>query len=168
MWGRELAEARKRCLVRHGREGSPKELSEELGISLERYYQLDQRLHNAAVLSWEETPFADDMDQEATQEPFFLGSILDPAAAVEGKDLIEKLAAAIEQLPSRERLVVTLYYHEELTLREIGEVLHLTEGRICQILSKIVEQLRQTLMNKKKNNRLAYWKQSADKSQLAL
>jgi len=148
-WGRELAAARKRCIARYGREASSEELSAELGVPLERYYQLDQRVNNAAVLSLEEMPLADDVEQTITQESFALGSILDPANAVEGKDLVEKLTAAIEQLPSRERLVVTLYYHEELTMREIGEVLNLTEGRICQILSRIVAQLRQTLTTNK-------------------
>ncbi|MGE0679569.1 MAG: FliA/WhiG family RNA polymerase sigma factor [Candidatus Binatia bacterium] len=166
-WGRELAEAHKRCLIRYGREGSPEELSTELGVPLERYYQLDQRVHNAAVLSLEEASFTDDMESGARQEPSLPGAILDPATAVEGKDLIEKLTAAIEQLPPRERLVVTLYYHEELTLREIGEVLHLTEGRISQILSKTVEQLRQALMNNK-SSRIAYWKQPTDERRLAL
>ena len=49
---------------------------------------------------------------------------------------------AIETLPERERLVVTLYYHEELTLREIGEILSLTEGRICQIHTQAVTRLK--------------------------
>lgn len=166
-WGRELAAAHNRCLVRYGREGSPEELSTELGVSLERYYQLDQRLRNAAVLSLEETSFTDDVEPDVTQEPFLPGAILDPATMVEGKDLIEKLTTAIEQLPSRERMVVTLYYHEELTLREIGEVLHLTEGRICQILSKTVEQLRQALTDKK-DSRVTRWKQPTRACRAAL
>lgn len=166
-WGREVAEAHKRCLVRYGREGSPEELSTELGVPLERYYRLDQRLRNAAVLSLEETCFADDTERGVTQEPSLFGVLFDPAIAVEGKELVEKLTTAIEQLPPRERLVVTLYYHEELTLREIGEVLHLTEGRISQILSKTIEQLRQALLDNK-NSQMACWKQPADDCQLAL
>jgi RNA polymerase sigma factor for flagellar operon FliA len=71
--------------------------------------------------------------------------LLDPLTFVEGKDLIEKLAAAVQRLPDREKLVVTLYYHEELTLREIGEVLNLSEGRICQIFGQAVGRLRDAL-----------------------
>jgi len=48
-------------------------------------------------------------------------------------------------LPERERMVVTLYYHEELTLREIGEILDLSEGRICQIFAQAVGRLRDAL-----------------------
>jgi len=55
------------------------------------------------------------------------------------------LTAAIKKLPEREQQVVSLYYHEELTLREIGEVLGLTEGRICQIHTQAVSHLRQAL-----------------------
>ena len=57
----------------------------------------------------------------------------------------ENLAAAVEVLPERERMVVTLYYHEELTLREIGEILDLSEGRICQIFAQAVGRLRDAL-----------------------
>jgi hypothetical protein len=59
------------------------------------------------------------------------------------------LTAAVDVLPERERLVISLYYHEELTLREIGEILGLTEGRICQIHSQAVSRLRQVLDQRK-------------------
>ncbi|HUK39561.1 MAG TPA: sigma-70 family RNA polymerase sigma factor, partial [Candidatus Acidoferrales bacterium] len=65
-----------------------------------------------------------------------------PLAFVETKDLVEKLAVAVQTLPERERTVLTLYYHEELTLREIGEILDLSEGRICQIFGQAVGRLR--------------------------
>jgi DNA-directed RNA polymerase specialized sigma subunit len=55
---------------------------------------------------------------------------------------VEKLAAAVAALPERERMVVTLYHYEELTLREIGEILDLSEGRICQIFAQAVARLR--------------------------
>jgi len=59
--------------------------------------------------------------------------------------LIAKLTAAVANLPERERMIVTLYYHEELTLREIGQVLNLSEGRICQIFKQLVARLRDAL-----------------------
>ena len=55
---------------------------------------------------------------------------------------MEKLAVAVQGLPERERTVLTLYYYEELTLREIGEILDLSEGRICQIFGQAVARLR--------------------------
>jgi DNA-directed RNA polymerase specialized sigma subunit len=59
--------------------------------------------------------------------------------------MVQKLGLAVEGLPERERMVVTLYYHEELTLREIGEILELSEGRICQIFGQAVARLRLAL-----------------------
>ena len=58
---------------------------------------------------------------------------------------MEKLASGVAALPERDRLVVTLYYYEELTLREIGQILDLSEGRVCQILAQAVARLRSTL-----------------------
>jgi RNA polymerase sigma factor for flagellar operon FliA len=60
----------------------------------------------------------------------------DPIDEVVAIDLKEQVAAALAQLPERERIVVTLYYYEELTLREIGEVLDVTESRVSQLLTK--------------------------------
>lgn len=79
------------------------------------------------------------------QEASSSSRIPDLAAEIENKDFIKKLTLAIEQLPAQERLVLALYYHEELTLREIGAVLDLPEGRICQICAKAVPLLRQAL-----------------------
>jgi RNA polymerase sigma factor FliA len=58
---------------------------------------------------------------------------------------VEKLASGVAALPERDRLVVTLYYYEELTLREIGQILDLSEGRVCQILAQAVARLRSAL-----------------------
>src|SRR4029077_7491680 len=68
-----------------------------------------------------------------------------PLALVEAKDLVEKLGAAVEALPERERTVVTLYCYKELTLREVGEICDLSDGRICQIFYQAVAHLRALL-----------------------
>ena len=65
-----------------------------------------------------------------------------PLAAVELAELRRALADAIDRLRERERVVVSLYYHDGLTLAEIGEVLGVTESRACQIHGKAVTQLR--------------------------
>jgi RNA polymerase sigma factor for flagellar operon FliA len=82
---------------------------------------------------------------EGTQQRYIQNIEFDPLTFVENKDLVDKLATAVAVLPERERLVVTLYYHEELTLREIGEILNLSEGRICQIFGQAVGRLRAAL-----------------------
>ena len=67
---------------------------------------------------------------------------MDPSERVEFTELKETLAEAIDKLPEKERIVVSLYYYEELTMKEISLVLHLSEARICQLHTKAVFRLR--------------------------
>ena len=144
-WGRKIGVARTRLAGRLGREGSAEEMALELGVPLTEYYRVDQKVSEATLLSLEDLTPASEEEWSKGQEEFRSRSFQDPFASVEGKELVEKLATAIEALPERERLVVTLYYHEELTLREIGEILSLTEGRICQIHTQAVSRLQHAL-----------------------
>jgi RNA polymerase sigma factor FliA len=70
----------------------------------------------------------------------------DPTTALEGEETRGLLAAAINSLSEREKIVVTLYYFEGLTLAEIGDILGVTESRVCQIHTKAVGQLRLQLV----------------------
>jgi RNA polymerase sigma factor for flagellar operon FliA len=155
-WGRRVTATRTRLLCKFGREASPEEMANELGVSLEKYYQLDQTVNDATLLSLEELQGASEKQGGRTQEKFGSNLFQDPLVCFEEKDLVEKLAIAIEELPERDRLVVTLYYHEELTLREIGEILGLTESRICQIHAQAVSCLRQALSEKGAGKREAH------------
>jgi len=69
----------------------------------------------------------------------------DPAKALDVGDLKDRIADSIAKLPEREKLVIALYYYENLTLREIGEVLGVTESRISQLHTKAVLRLRSRL-----------------------
>ncbi len=144
-WGRRVTAARTRLTGKFGREASPEEMASELGVSLEEFYRVDQKVSDSTLLSLEDLNVASEEEWRRAQEKYASNPYQDPFVCVEGKDLVEKLAGAIEVLSERERLVVTLYYHEELTLREIGEILGLTEGRICQIHAQAVTHLRQVL-----------------------
>jgi RNA polymerase sigma factor for flagellar operon FliA len=144
-WGRRVSAARTRLTGKFGREASPEEMAKELGVSLDEYYRVDQKVSDSTLLSLEDLSAASEEEWRRAQEKFANNPFQDPLVCVEGKDLVEKLTSAIDTLPERERLVVSLYYHEELTLREIGEMLGLTEGRICQIHSQAVSRLRQAL-----------------------
>jgi RNA polymerase sigma factor for flagellar operon FliA len=144
-WGRKAAAARNRLTGRLGREASAEEMAIELGVSLKQYYRVDQKLNEATLLSLDDLSLASEEEWKKAQEEFFQHPFQDPLAFLESKDLIEKLTATIEELPERERLIITLYYHEELTLKEIGEILNLTEGRISQIHGQALSRLRQAL-----------------------
>lgn len=157
-WGRKVAAVRDLLARRLGREATAQEIAAELGISLQEYYRIDQQISEGAILSLEDLAITSEEDWRKAEEyfarhPFVDPLVLlektdDPLAWVEGKDLVEKLTAAIATLPERERLVVTLYYHEELTFREIGEILDLSEGRICQLHAQAVARLRRALAGK--------------------
>ena len=71
----------------------------------------------------------------------------DPQALLERRELTILLARAIEKLPERERVILALYYHEELTMKEVGKVLGVNESRVSQIHSKAIEKLRRRLRN---------------------
>ena len=144
-WGRKMESARAKLAGKFIREPTAEEMAKELEIPLETYFRLDQQVNDATLLSIEDLSIASEAAWERTQEKYSTDSFLDPLSFVEGKDLIEKLAVAVETLPERERMVITLYYHEELTLREIGEVFDLSEGRICQIFAQAVARLREAL-----------------------
>ena len=68
-----------------------------------------------------------------------------PMAVFEGEEMRQILAQTINRMPEREKIVLTLYYYEALTLAEIGQVLGVTESRVCQIHTKAVIQLRSRL-----------------------
>ncbi len=141
-WGRKIEAARLKLAAQLVREPKAEEMAEELAIPLETYFRLDQQVNDATLLSLEDLSLAAETEWEGVQEKFNRSPFVDPLSFVENKDLLTKLASALERLSERERTVVTLYYHEELTLREIGQILNLSEGRICQIFKQLVARLR--------------------------
>ncbi len=144
-WGRKLAAARSKLEGELGREPTAEELAMDLGIPLEEYFRINYKLNDAVVLSLDDLSITSEEKLKKAQEEFFHSPYEDPLTFIEHKDLVEKLSSAIGDLPVRERLVVTLYHHEELTLKEIGEVLGLSEGRVCQIYKQAVIRLREAL-----------------------
>ena len=125
------------------RSPSDAELADALGMNDD---QLQQALSQISLMSL--VTFDAAVSSAATGDPpLTLGDVLtsgddDPLAAVELTELRRALADAIERLGERERAVVSLYYHDGLTLAEIGEVLGVTESRACQIHGKAVTRLR--------------------------
>lgn len=128
--------------LRHtlGREPEADDLARALGISPEEYASLLDDLRSAEVASIRQG------DGDAGDR---LDVAIDPEAGpyvqLERRELRGRLAAALAELPERERQVLALSYDEELTLAEIGQVLGLTESRICQIRSQAVARLRSLL-----------------------
>jgi RNA polymerase sigma factor for flagellar operon FliA len=144
-WGRKIEAAKTKLAGKFVREPTVEEMAKELEIPLESYFRLDQQVNDATLLSLEDLSISSEADWERAQEKYPDSPFLDPLSFVESKDLVEKLGSGVAALPERDRLVVTLYYYEELTLREIGQILDLSEGRVCQILAQAVARLRGAL-----------------------
>lgn len=123
-----------------GQEAQEKDVADYMGISLSEYQHILQDTVSCKVFS------VDEMDQHSDA---FLSesqcSQEQPVDSLMNKGFHHALADAIRQLPERERLVVSLYYHEELNLREIGQVLEVSESRVSQICSQAVLRLKARL-----------------------
>jgi RNA polymerase sigma factor FliA len=144
VWGRRIEAARVRLVGKFFREPNAEEMAKELEIPLETYYRVDRELNDALPLRLEGLSIDSEAEENRLEENAH-SSFGDPLALVEAKDLVEKLGAAVEALPERERTVVTLYCYKELTLRKVGEICDLSEGRICQIFYQAVAHLRALL-----------------------
>ena len=137
---RQMAEAVHAIESREGREASAREVAAELGISMDEYYAMLQDASGHKVFSLDATTLGDDPIVEHIQD--------ERAGVVESLQADEfqgELAAAISGLPERERLVMALYYEQELNLKEIGAVLGVSESRVCQIHGQALLRLRARL-----------------------
>jgi RNA polymerase sigma factor for flagellar operon FliA len=120
-----------------GQEARAEEIAEFLGISLEEYHRILEDSCSCRIFSIEE--LAESGDHYLDEAANFAAAPLDDLSR---EGLQKALADAISGLPERERLVLSLYYDEELNLREIGEVLNVSESRVSQISSQAVLRLR--------------------------
>ena len=120
------------------------EVAERLGMSIEELHQVFSQVSYVNVVALDEllTVGGEKGDKLSLVDTLEDTKAEDPVAAFETEETKFLLARAINQLPEREKIVVTLYYYEGLTLAEIGRVLGVTESRICQMHTKAVLQLR--------------------------
>jgi len=124
------------------------EVADRMGITLKEFQDILTKLSYTSVVSFEELWVGGDREDNNGQSA--IGSIKDdtaddPVAVFESAEIKEILAGAIDRLPDREKTVVALYYYEGLTLKEIGQVLGVTESRVSQLHTKAVLRLRARL-----------------------
>jgi RNA polymerase sigma factor FliA len=141
--GRAVEEAIQLLTARLGRSPNETEIADEMGLMLEEYQALLGDLKGLEVGTLNVEHNEDSGEEELAYIPGRPDE--DPLFCCLRGELKEKLAAAIEGLPERERLVMTLYYYEELTMREIGVALGVVESRVSQIHSSGVVHLRAAL-----------------------
>ena len=129
---------------RFKRPPSDEEVANEIGITVDEFQDSLTAISRSSVAALDElwqisTGGGDTVSLIDTIEDPHAD---DPSKAMSQTEVREALADAIQRLPEREKLVITLYYYEELTLREIGEVLSVTESRVSQLHTKAILRLK--------------------------
>jgi RNA polymerase sigma factor for flagellar operon FliA len=130
-----------------GRVPTDKEVAEALEISIGDFQESLLQISNSTVVALDELWTVSDSsgDQVSLLDTMKDPNAVDPARELGVSELKDRLANAISRLPEREKLVIALYYYENLTLREIGEVLGVTESRVSQLHTKAVLRLKSRL-----------------------
>lgn len=124
--------------VELGRSPEDNEVADALSLTLEEYYKTVQLIASSAPIRLEGM----NGDNDLSISDCIPDNNADPLTILEDKDIKEKVAKLIDELPKREKQVLSLYYWNELTLKEIGEVLDITESRVCQIHSQALFRLK--------------------------
>ena len=143
---RQLEEAYTNLEARYGRTATDEELAAELGVSRNELATMIEEVSVATIISLDADSSGDGDDSTT------LGDYLpDPKAEdvedkVSSQEMVQLIAGGLEELPEKEQLVLILYYYEDLTLKEIGAILDVTESRVCQIHTKAVMRLKSKLM----------------------
>ena len=140
---RSLERAYAKLESRDGRAPTDEELAAELGVTPEQLHQTVSQISVAGVAALDEIlSIGGERGESLTLGDTIADSSGGPMGEFEVAELRQMLGQAINGMPEREKIVLTLYYYESLTLSEIGRVLGVTESRVCQIHTKAVHQLR--------------------------
>ncbi|MBB6523455.1 RNA polymerase sigma factor FliA [Pseudoteredinibacter isoporae] len=145
---RRISDAINTVESREGRDASDQEIAAELDMTLDEYYNVLKDNASSRLFSFEEAFGGEDtrMSSEHTSMAFIA-----PHDNMQREGLKESLAKAIADLPERERMILALYYDEELNLKEIGQIIGVSESRVSQIHSQATARLRTKLSDWQKN-----------------
>lgn len=123
------------------------EIAKHLGMQLEEYFDILGDCQGHQLVYYEDF-HDDDSGGEHFLDRFVDDSNSDPVKALLDSDFRESLVASIESLPEREKVLMGLYYEQELNLKEIGAIMNVSESRVCQLHSQAVARLRANLREK--------------------
>lgn len=130
---RRISDAITKIEQRDHHQATTEEIAAELGISLEEHFKISQEISISHIVSLDEVDRDDSLLSNNSDTPH------DVNQQENTKDFLKKI---LENLPERERLVLSLYYVDEFTFKQIGEILELTEARICQLHSQAIARVR--------------------------
>jgi RNA polymerase sigma factor for flagellar operon FliA len=139
---RRVAESMRKVELRSGGDASDAAVARELGVGIEEYHGMLQDTLGSRLFSLDEL-----MDEEHGEQASLGSAAYNPAMLAARERMAQAIAAEIARLPERERLVLSLYYDDELNLKEIGLVLEVSESRVSQILSQATKRLRARLQH---------------------
>ncbi len=141
---REMSRAHTRLCAELGRPPLPEEMAQALGMSLPDFQSFLQRVRSIDEVSLEESIETDPQVEARAalaQEPATTQST-DPVAALEHKQFLQMVSEGVERLPEREQVILALYYGQEMTLKEIGNIFGITESRVCQLHAQALRRLK--------------------------
>jgi RNA polymerase sigma factor FliA len=146
---REIERTHAKLEHRLHRTPTDEELAREMGLSEDEFQEALLKISNSTVVALDELWAVSDApgDQVSLLDTIQDHDAPDPEHVLDASELKDRLAEAIASLPDREKIVITLYYYENLTLREIGEVLGVTESRISQMHTKAVLRMKSHLQD---------------------
>lgn len=131
---------------KRGRAPTEGEIADELQLPLADYQHLLHEIHGCQLVYYEDFDRGDEensfLDQQCRSDRRDSG---DPLHLLLEGDFRQRLVQAIEAVPERERLLLSLYYEQELNLREIGAVMQVSQSRVCQLHSQVISRLRAIL-----------------------
>jgi len=144
---REIERANAKLEHQLHRAPTDEEMAKALDTTVDEFQESLIKISNSSVVALDELWTVSDSsgDQVSLLDTIQDPTAVDPAQEMDLTDMKDRLADAIARLPEREKLVIALYYYENLTLREIGEVLSVTESRVSQLHTKAVLRLKSRL-----------------------
>ena len=125
-----------------GRAVTDSEISDQMGMALEEYYDMVAKVKAVSLLSVDDITASSQHDKKTLLDTIESGNGKTPFSQLDSKNIRTLLMHTIEDLPEKQRLVLSLYYYEELNLKEIGRILNVTESRVSQLHTQAIERLR--------------------------
>lgn len=148
---REIEDTIHRLESSLGRSASDQEIADEMRMTTKEFQKMMMKISGTSILSLNDVWYTgDDSDKVSIVESIESPSSLNPDIIVEKDEIKRVIIQAITELPEKEKKVLVLYYYEDLTLKEIGKILEVTESRISQLHTKAIMRLRSKLTNIKK------------------
>lgn len=128
-----------------GRQATDEEICEHLGITIDEFHDLVNQVRPVSLLSIDEAATFSNVDKKSILNILEGTKFNNPLSQLNLKSVKDTVTMAIEDLPEKQRLVLSLYYYEDLNLKEIGQVLQVTESRVSQLHAQAIRKLRNKL-----------------------